>query len=111
MNRLYPLLIALFFVAQTHVAKAANGDTTHVISHQNVVMTTDPGGSGSNESKQWAVFPAAGTSYRKAFVVMTYKCPGGMVCGEWDYIDQLVLHRVGGIAGEDKNYELVRFIT
>lgn len=111
MKILNTFLAVATLVVLSKNTQAANGDTLHVVSHQNVVMTTDPGGSGTNENKQWAVFPAAGTSYRKAFVEMKYKCPDGMTCGEWDYIDQILLRRVGGVNGADRNLELVRFIT
>jgi len=111
MKIIYSLAVLFTFFACRSAAFATNGDTLHVVSHQNVVMTTDTFGSGSQEKKRWAAFPSVATPYRKAFVMMTYRRPAGMTCGEWDYIDQVVLHRVGGVNGEDKNIELVRFIT
>ncbi len=95
MKKIYILTTIALLSSFITPSMAATGDTTHVITHQNAIMTTDPGGSGTNENKVWATFPAAGTSYRKAFVMMTYKCPDGMACGEWDYIDQILLRRSG----------------
>ena len=108
MNTFLLLLIACMSVS---TVQAASGDTIKVVSHQNVIMTTDTFGSGATEKKLWIVAPPASTEYRKVFVRMSYKCPGGMACGEWDYIDALKLRRKGGVAAEDQQIELVRFIT
>lgn len=105
------VLLIILCIFSTLSIQAATGDTIKILSHSNVIMTTDTLGSGALEKKRWAVFPGASTSYRKIFVRMSYKCPGGMACGEWDYIDALKLRRSGGVNAEDKNIELVRFIT
>jgi hypothetical protein len=107
MKKIYSLFILLLTYS---IANASTGDTIKVVSHQNVVMVTNPN-SGSNDSTLWAVFPSATTQYRKIFLVLKYKCPSGMACGEWDYIDAVMLHRTGGVNGVDRNIELTRFIT
>ncbi len=108
MKHLSLLFILLLFSFQL---LAANGDTIKVVSHQDVIMTTDTSGSGTNEIKRWIVCPSSTTGYRKVFVRMSYKCPNGMLCGEWDYIDALKLRRVGSVDSTDQQIELVRFIT
>ncbi|MGZ3885504.1 MAG: hypothetical protein ACXVPD_15600, partial [Bacteroidia bacterium] len=74
---------------------AAPGDTTKIISHNAQTIITNPL-SGSNEYKNWVVFPNVSKKFRKVYVTMQYKCPSGMSCGAWDYIDQIMLRRVGG---------------
>lgn len=100
--------LALFFLHKITIA--SNGDTVEVISHQNVTVVTNPA-TGSNEYKNWAVFPAQAVKYRKVLVSMEYRCPNGLSCGEWDYIDRLMLRRTGGVNQNSEDIELVRFIT
>ncbi len=103
---LFTLIFSLFAVQ----SQAANGDTTHIITHNLVTVVTNPS-AGSNGYKAWGVFPASSLPLRKVFVTMKYKCPGGMACGEWDYIDQVVVRRKGGKDSASLNTEIVRFIT
>lgn len=86
------------------------GDTTKIISHNNQTIITNPI-AGSNEYKKWVVFPNPTKKFRKVYVTMQYKCPTGMNCGAWDYIDQVILRRVGGLAAASRDMEIVRFIT
>jgi hypothetical protein len=104
------ILILLLSLSNT-LLKAATGDTIKVVSHQNVIMTTDTFGSGATEKRRWIQAPASSIGYRKVFVRMSYKCPGGLACGEWDYIDAVKLRRTGGVNGVDQQIELIRFIT
>ncbi|MGZ3932240.1 MAG: T9SS type A sorting domain-containing protein [Bacteroidia bacterium] len=89
---------------------AAPGDTTKIISHNAQTIITNPL-SGSNEYKNWVVFPNVSKKFRKVYVTMQYKCPSGMSCGAWDYIDQIMLRRVGGKTAASKDMEIVRYIT
>ncbi len=89
---------------------AANGDTTTVTTHNQVIMVTNPS-TGNNPYLAWGVFPSASTQYRKVILHLDYKCPPGMACGEWDYIDWVYLKRVGGVASPSKNMEFARYIT
>ncbi|MFN5386979.1 MAG: peptide-N-glycosidase F-related protein [Bacteroidota bacterium] len=91
-------------------AKAATGDKYTVITHNNVTVVTNPS-TGANEYKAWGLFPSVSTKYRKVSVNMAYKCPPGMICGEWDYIDRLMLRRKGGSSQASQDIELVRYIT
>ena len=78
------------------IAFAGIGDTTQVTTHNQVIMVTNPG-TGSNPYPAWGVFPSASTQYRKVILHLNYKCPPGMACGEWDYIDWVYLRRIGGV--------------
>ena len=66
MKKIYSLFILLLTYS---IANASTGDTIKVVSHQNVVMVTNPN-SGSNDSTLWAIFPSATTQYRKIFLVL-----------------------------------------
>lgn len=103
-------LFTFLFSISLGFAIAGNGDTTKVITHNDVVVVTNPN-SGSNEYLGWGVFPSNATKYRKVMVNMQYKCPSGMSCGEWDYIDRVMLRRKGSSSNPSENIELVRFIT
>lgn len=107
MRYLFTLLFTCLFI---HFAQAANGDTIHVITHNNVLIQTDPS-IGHTEYPYWGVFPPTSTSLRKAIIKMTFKCPPGLRCGEWDYSNHIVLKRRGGTAGANENLEIARFIT
>ncbi len=109
---MYKLLFALAIALCLALPKlhAANGDTTHIITHNQQLVVTDPN-LGSNEYKAWGVFPSTATHYRKALVYMSYRCPTNQNCGEWDYIDQIWLRRKGGVDSIPLNLEMVRFIT
>ena len=106
MRKILSLILLVFSLS----ISAAPGDTTHVITHNQVVVVTNPS-TGANSYKAWGVFPTTTTNFRKVYVTMSYKCPPGMNCGEWDYIDQIKVRRKGGVTGQDDNTEIVRFIT
>lgn len=91
-------------------AAAAAGQLKHVVSHDNATIKTDPT-TGKNAYPSWAVFPSAGTDYRKVDLQITYRCPDGLHCGEWDYIDAVILRRTGGQSAPTRNIEIARLIT
>ena len=88
--------------------QAAPSDTLHVISHKSVMVVTDPS-RGVNEYKNWCVFPQGRT--RRVILHVTYQCPDGKKCGEWDYIDQIFLRRCGGAGKPSKDFEIARMIS
>lgn len=104
------ILLLSFLLSQIIFSYAANGDTIHVVSHNNVLIQTDPS-IGHTEYPMWAQFPSASTKYRKVMLKMTFKCPAGLHCGEWDYTNHIYLKRKGGVNGTNQNLELARFIT
>ena len=100
----------LTLAASPSTVGAKNGDVTHVVSHDKTLVVTDPS-QGFKLYPQWANFPPASTPIRKAVLFVTYACPDGLHCGEWDYIDAIHLRRVGGEQGKDYNIELARMIS
>ncbi len=93
-NSIRTCIIALFLLtifAQT--TTAATGDITNVLSHDQELVITDPSKGFKNYSNL-TVFPSAETTYRKVMLNITYACPDGLHCGEWDYIDHIFLRRV-----------------
>ncbi|MFN8308356.1 MAG: peptide-N-glycosidase F-related protein [Chitinophagales bacterium] len=103
-------VLAVLFTFFAISAIAGNGDTIHVISHNKQLIQTDPG-IGHTEYAHWAQFPPASVNYRKAKVIMTFGCPPGMHCGEWDYLNYVWLRRKGSVNSAPLNYQLVKFIT
>jgi hypothetical protein len=97
----------------TLVPSVKGAEPIHVVSHDKVLVVTDPS-QGVKYYPQWAVFPPAKTDYRRVVLSITYRCPDGKRCGEWDYIDGVLLtstkHAVGTIAGK-KQIELARVIS
>lgn len=110
----YPVrfLLFVFAVALTLQGelRANPGDVTHVVSHDKTLVVTDPS-QGFKLYPRWANFPPASTPIRKAVLYVTYACPNGLHCGEWDYIDAIHLRRVGGEQGKEYNIELARMIS
>ncbi len=86
------------------------GDTTKVSTHSKVVIKTDPS-KGFTDYPAWGVFPNASTQYRKVYLYMEFGCAPGLKCGEWDYINQIMIGRKGGIKGDSLFSEISRFIT
>lgn len=81
-----------------------------VISHKQTKVVTDPS-KGSNAYPRWAIFPPRNVEYRKVVLFVTYQCPDGQHCGEWDYIDGIYLRRLGGMAQPSHALEIARMIS
>ncbi len=101
------LTLICLIIASTSV-KAA--DTTVVVSHQDVTILTDPI-IGSTTYPMWAKFPTLGTSYRKVLMQLNFECAPGLKCGEWDYMNNIIVGRVGTKMATPLNYEIARLIT
>ncbi len=102
------IIIVILFVAK--ISSADFGDSIHIITHNKKLVVTDPS-KGFNSFSEWGVFPSASTSYRKAILNITYECPDGLHCGEWDYIDNIILRRSGGKNAGTLDYEIARMIS
>ncbi len=85
-------------------------ETINVVSHNSTLVVTDPS-KGSNSYRSWATFPGKETEYRKVVLQITYRCPDGLHCGEWDYIDGVYLKRIGSATAHTQNLELARIIS
>lgn len=87
---------------------AAPGDTVRVQTHQDVLIRTNPA-VGNTRYTAWGVFP--NVDVRKIRMYLSFECPPGESCGEWDYLNYITLRRAGGVAGDTLNVELARYIT
>jgi hypothetical protein len=85
-------------------------DTTSILSHDHIKMVTDPS-KGENRYPATVNFPDPGAQFRKINLLVTFQCPDGMQCGEWDYIDYINLRTKDQSTGKDINYEIARLIT
>lgn len=85
-------------------------DTTSILSHDHIKMVTDPS-KGENRYPATVNFPDPSAQFRKINLLVTFQCPDGMQCGEWDYIDYINLRTKDPSTGKDINYEIARLIT
>jgi hypothetical protein len=100
----------LLIATATDTPWAAPDDITHIKSHDKALVVTDPS-KGFKLYPSWTAFPPKTTEYRKVVLYITYACPDGLHCGEWDYIDAIHLRRTDGERGQDLNIELARMIS
>jgi len=89
---------------------AANGDTIFVKTHTDVHIETNPS-VGNTKYPAWAKFPDASKTFNKVILKLTFQCPTGENCGEWDYLNYIYLRRTGGVSGVSKDIEISRYIT
>lgn len=82
----------------------------HVISHRGETVVTDPS-TGTNNYPQWTVFPGKETDIRNVMLHLTFECPDGMRCADWDYLDHVVVRQAGGTQGDTLHYEIARMLT
>lgn len=109
MNKTVLTLFVAILCSLGFAAKASQ-DTTVVTSHQDVVIKTDPS-IGHTVYPQWASFPNTNVSYRRVMMMLEFECAPGLMCGEWDYINNVFVGHVGGKNGDSLGYEIARFIT
>jgi hypothetical protein len=102
--------LVITFVLTICAGVSAQVDTIHVVTHNQAKVITDPS-KGYNAYPNWGVFPSSKTDYRKVLLQVTYQCPDSQHCGEWDYIDNIYLHRIGGMASSSKDIEIARLIS
>lgn len=101
------LLISVFLV---NGLWANPGDTTRVRSHNQVLIQTDPS-QGHTEYSAWAQFPKPDKTFHKMYAELTFQCPPGMTCGEWDYLNYIFIGKRRGTHNDTLNWEVIRFIT
>lgn len=107
--RKYSILAAAIILI-LFVNSYSGTDPVHVISHDRAFIVTDPS-KGSKSYPEWAVFPSKSTSYRSVILNVTYRCPDSLRCGEWDYIDYILIRRYGGVNSDTLNLEIARMIS
>lgn len=78
----YWLLLCVFFMNGIAMLRAADGDTTKILVHNDVDMTW------YGNYDQVGVFPNTNTTYRKILMHYTLGCASGG-CSGWDYTTQM----------------------
>jgi hypothetical protein len=101
-------LLAFLCLSYTVISFAQ--DTLHVISHNKVVVQTDPS-TGFVDYPARVVFPSANTSYRTILLNVTMQCPDNLMCGEWDYSDGIFLINKHKNICEKDTIEISRILT
>ncbi|MFN7301098.1 MAG: peptide-N-glycosidase F-related protein [Bacteroidota bacterium] len=104
--------IAVFFILLLGAAglKAAPGDTLRSRSHDKVVIKTDPS-RGFTRYNGWAKFNGELTPTRKIYLDLQFECAPGLKCGEWDYINRILIGKRKGNKRDSLGWEISRFIT
>lgn len=83
----------LFFLLCSTLQLSAQ-DTLHVISHDRATIITDPS-QGVRQFPANVAFPSAETEVRQVLLNVTFGCPDTMRCADWDYLDRILVHRIG----------------
>ncbi len=81
-------------------------ENTHVISHNEEVIVTDPS-KGSHSYKRTATFPGKEKKIRSIILNLTFECPDKMRCADWDYVD----HIKARSKNDSTVYEIARMLT
>ena len=88
---------------------AAVGDTTEIRTHNDVLIQTNPA-KGNTNYYAWGQFPKEGT-YQRMYCELSMRCPDGLKCGEWDYLNYIYLGKRRGKHNDSLGWEIMRFIT
>ncbi len=83
---------------------------THVITHNRTTVVTEPA-KGFKSYPAWGVFPSTKTDIRRILLKVTFGCPDGMRCADWDYLDHIRIQRKGGVNAQPLHYEIARMLT
>lgn len=97
-----PLLLLLLIGA----VRVSAQDTLHIISHQRATIITDPS-KGVQQFPANVAFPSAGTEVRQVLLHVTFGCPDSLRCADWDYMDRILVHRIGTA----DTFEVSRMLT
>ncbi|MDB2589318.1 peptide-N-glycosidase F-related protein [Bacteroidia bacterium] len=101
--------VLLSFIGFLGAAVAADGDTTEIITHQDILIQTNPS-KGRTDYYGWGAFPKEG-SFQRMYAELSFECPDGLRCGEWDYLNYIYLRTRKGDHNDTLNWEIMRFIT
>lgn len=99
-NPLPFLLLCLF----GHVVQAQ--DTLHVNVLDRELVTTDPA-AGVRLVRRTVQLPPASTPVRRILLTLTYACPDPLRCGDWDYLDHVLVRPVNTA----DTFEVARMLT
>jgi hypothetical protein len=98
------------FILLAFTVSAKTSDTLRIITHNRVLIVTDPS-KGVNPYSNWGIFPGASTEIRKIYMIVSLGCPDSIPCAHWDYLDHIYIRKQGGVAGKSLDYELGRMLT
>lgn len=101
------LIIGLLF---TNVLIAQDKGSIHVITHENRTIFTNPK-KGANSFSSWGIFPGDNFDIRRITMHVTLAYPADRPIAHWDYLDHIMIRRIGGVNGDSLNYELGRMLT
>lgn len=104
MKNLIIILIFFFFAGN------AASQTTNVITHNKVLINTDPS-KGEKSFKSWGVFPDKNREVRRIKLNVTLAYPQDRAIAHWDYMDRIKILRKGGVKGKNINFEIGRMLT
>jgi hypothetical protein len=99
----------VFLLALTSLATSAQR-VTHVVTHNRTTVETNPA-TGFKSYPAWGVFPARGKDIRRVLLKVTFACPDGKRCADWDYLDHIRIQRTHGVEGKALHYEIGRMLT
>lgn len=99
--RLLPALISLLSVSSV-VAQ----DTIRVRAFDRATIATDPA-AGVRSYPVRIDLPAREVPVRKVLLSLTFGCPDGMRCADWDYLDHVLVHPVNS----PDTFEVARMLT
>jgi hypothetical protein len=97
-------------LASVCTVSAKNGDTLKVTTHNKVVIKTNPA-VGNTRYGGYGIFPATSVGVRKIYLDLTFECAPGLKCGEWDYINRILIGKRRGAKRDSLGWEIARYIT
>ena len=109
MRIIIPLLLTVLMPFAGSL-KAGSAKVRIITSHERSLVVTDPV-KGYNSYPAWTIFPTKNVPCRNALLRITYECPESLRCGEWDYIDKVMIRRREGNNKDTLNFEIARMIS
>jgi hypothetical protein len=109
MKKLFSTILFSLVLLSSNLLSAKHGDSLSIITHNKVLIQTDPS-KGSTTYPAWGQFPKTG-NFQKVYCELTFQCPNGMSCGEWDYLNFIHIGKRKGTYNDSLGWELMRFIT
>lgn len=97
-------LFSLLLISSTLHLSAQ--DTLHIVSHNRATIVTDPS-RGVNHFPAYVAFPPAHVQVRQVLLNVTFGCPDSLRCADWDYMDRILVHRIGTA----DTFEVARILT
>ena len=87
-----------------------NAKNIHVITHNRTTINTNAK-LGEKSFKKWGVFPKTNDPVRKIIMHVSLGYPDSIPIAHWDYCDNIMIRRQGGVNGAYQDYEIGRMLT